>query len=452
MVEPVGFLIVSLFALGMAIAFFSADPRSPTSRALSLLWLLIGIGFFLNIPFSATDARDPSLVSVWQRVYSVLDAAMLASAAEWVLRIGRMEAPSKNGRAAEWWLRAAQAAAVAYGLVGLALPLRRNEIWTTIRQLRHVSQPEFYLFAVPYDLVFLILAIRLVQLLRGQLDSAEKVRLLAMLVAGPFLGILIALPREWAPLCAAFAEVIFLVGAIRYHVLQGQRGQFLARFLSPQLAKLVRERGLASTMQRSRVEISVVACDLRGFTAFAETAAPEEVMKLLDDYYGAVGEAVTEHGGSIKDFAGDGILALVGAPIALSDHADRALRMALEVRERVAAILSRWKELGLELGLGIGVASGFVTVGTVGGRGRLEYAAVGPVVNLASRLCSRAAAGEILADQRVIGLAGSGPGGIRFVKLETAELKGFARPVAIFTVEPVRDVEKGDLGREVGGA
>src|SRR4029077_15039418 len=144
---------------------------------------------------------------------------------------------------------------------------------------------------------------------------------------------------------------------------QGQRGQFLSRFLSPQVVRVVRERGLASTMQQSRTELSVVACDLRGFTAFTETAAPEEIMKLLAEYYGAVGEVVVRFGGSISNFAGDGILALVGAPIAHPDHPARAIGMALQIRDRVSAILARWKTLGLDVGIGVGVASGFVTVG-----------------------------------------------------------------------------------------
>ena len=213
-------------------------------------------------------------------------------------------------------------------------------------------------------------------------------------------------------------------------------GQFLARFLSPEVVHLARQHGLTSMMQQSRIELSAIACDLRGFTAFTERAAPEEIMKLLDDYYKAVSAAVSAFGGSINDFAGDGILALVGAPIAYPDHAQRAVATALEIRERMRAILSHWNDLGLDLGLGIGIASGFVTVGVIGGAQRLEYAAVGPAVNLAARLCSRAAAGQILADQRVVGAAGNGAQAYHFEKLETAELKGVARPVTIFAVVP----------------
>ena len=197
----------------------------------------------------------------------------------------------------------------------------------------------------------------------------------------------------------------------------------------------MRKHGLTSTMQQSRIELSAVACDLRGFTAFTERAAPEEIMKLLDDYLLPGGQRGGERfGGSINDFAGDGILALVGAPIAYRDHAYRAVATALEMRERMRAVLSHWNDLGLDLGLGIGIASGFVTVGVIGGVQRLEYAAVGPAVNLAARLCSRAKVGQILADQRVVGSVGSGTQAYHFEKLESAEVKEVARPVTIFAV------------------
>lgn len=147
-----------------------------------------------------------------------------------------------------------------------------------------------------------------------------------------------------------------------------------------------------------------------------------------------MGELVAAVGGSISNFAGDGVLALVGAPIPCADHAARAVSLALQMRDRIGAILARWRKLGLELGIGVGVASGFVTVGVIGGAEHLEYTAVGPAVNLAARLCNRAEAGQVLADARVAGLLGDTGGRYRVVKLESAELKGFARPMTIFAV------------------
>ena len=160
------------------------------------------------------------------------------------------------------------------------------------------------------------------------------------------------------------------------------------------------------------------------------------VIQLLREYHETVGLVVTKFGGMIKDFAGDGILTLVGAPIPIEDHAERAVAMALEMRSRALEFLRRWKSLGLELGIGIGVASGFVTVGTIGGAGRLEYAAIGPAVNLASRLCDRAWSGQVLVDQRTVGLIGERTKGYTFESLDAIELKGFARAVPISAVVP----------------
>src|SRR6185369_15047615 len=149
---------------------------------------------------------------------------------------------------------------------------------------------------------------------------------------------------------------------------------------------------------------SVVCCDLRGFTAFTSATSSKKVIAILREYYDAVGVAATECGGTIKDQAGDGVLILVGAPIAYPDHALRALVLARKIRERGMAITARWSDQDLRLGVGVGVASGFATVGVIGGASRLEYTAVGPAVNLAARLCSEAAHGEILIDGRTLDL------------------------------------------------
>jgi adenylate cyclase len=177
--------------------------------------------------------------------------------------------------------------------------------------------------------------------------------------------------------------------------------------------------------------LSVVASDLRGFTAFAESAAPEDVIQFLREYYQAIGQVVTDLGGSILSFAGDGIISLVGAPISLTDHAERAVRMALEIRNRFSEMQERWERLGLQLGLGVGVASGFVTVGTIASSDHLEYTAVGPTVNLAARLSSQAESQQILVDHRTVGLVGENI--CEFENIGSTELKGFARPVALFS-------------------
>jgi adenylate cyclase len=434
-IEPIGYLIVGLFAIGMALSFLAADPHSPTSRPLCLLFGLLGVVFLMNIP--ASRALSETLHASWLRMFAAVEVGILTAGFEWILRVGRTEVPSARGkRGPEWLLRASQGLACLYGLAGIAMPELRGRVWVAPWAPGILQQPGFYVFAVPFGLSLALAGVRITQLVGAELDRAESLRLNALALATPFWCAGFFLPWLWKPVGFAIGETIFLFGAIRYHVAQGQRGQFLARFLSPQLVRVVRERGLSSTLQRTRVELSVVACDLRGFTAFSETAAPEDIMKLLEEYYAAVGDAVIRFGGSISNFAGDGIVALVGAPIAYADHAARAIDVALAIRDRTGEILSRWRALGLEVGVGVGVASGFVTVGVIGGTERLEYTAVGPAVNLAARLCARAEAGQVLADARVVGSLGEASDRHRGKELETTELKGFARPVTIFTIEP----------------
>jgi class 3 adenylate cyclase len=161
---------------------------------------------------------------------------------------------------------------------------------------------------------------------------------------------------------------------------------------------------------------------------------PEEVIDLLERYYAAIGDAVSEFGGTIKDYSGDGVLILVGAPAPYPDHAKRAVSIAFKIRERVNEILSQWQNLGLELHVGVGLASGYVTVGAIGGAERLEYVAVGSAVNLAARLCERARSDLILLDQRTVSLLGNGDSPYTFRPLDPVELKGFSRPVRIFAL------------------
>ncbi|HJU10729.1 MAG TPA: adenylate/guanylate cyclase domain-containing protein, partial [Candidatus Binataceae bacterium] len=239
-------------------------------------------------------------------------------------------------------------------------------------------------------------------------------------------GVIIGLVRP----CVTVAITYVVVVSVRY-IAEGRRGQFLARFLSPQLARSVLERGLADTMRQKRVQLSVVACDLRGFTAFAETAAPEDVIQFLREYYDTIGRVVTNRGGSILSFAGDGIMSLVGAPTIHADHANRAVRIGLEIWREFSETMERWDKLGLRVGLGVGIASGFVTVGTIASSEHLEYTAVGPAVNLAARLSSHAESGQILVDHRTVGLVGENEL-CRFESVGSTELKGFARRVELF--------------------
>jgi len=168
----------------------------------------------------------------------------------------------------------------------------------------------------------------------------------------------------------------------------------LRRFFSPQLAELIVSGGADDPLQSHRREITVVFLDLRGFTAFAESAEPEDVMGVLRQYHAAAGEHILAHEGTLEHFTGDGMMVFFNDPVQVPDAAERAVRMALAIRESMASIGQAWSRRGFSLGLGIGVAQGFATIGAIGFNGRLDYGAIGTVTNLAARLCSEAAGNE----------------------------------------------------------
>jgi class 3 adenylate cyclase len=176
----------------------------------------------------------------------------------------------------------------------------------------------------------------------------------------------------------------------------------LKRFLPPQIADVIVSSGDEKALESHRREVTVVFCDLRGFTAFAETAEPEEVMAVLRDYHAALGGIIFRHEGTLERFIGDGLMVLFNDPVPCPDPAARAVRMAIEMRAAVEALAGKWRKLGHTLGFGVGIAQGYATLGRIGFEGRYDYAAIGTVANLASRLCDEAKAGQILVSQRVM--------------------------------------------------
>ena len=167
----------------------------------------------------------------------------------------------------------------------------------------------------------------------------------------------------------------------------------LKRFFSPQLAELIVSGGADDPLKTHRREITVVYLDLRGFTAFAETAEPEEVMGVLREYHAAMGKLIIEHEGTLEHFAGDGMMIFFNDPVPVPNPAERAVRMALAMRERVKELTVKWRKLGYELDFGVGIAQGYATIGAIGFEGRWEYGAIGTVTNLAARLCGEAKPG-----------------------------------------------------------
>src|SRR4051812_27742613 len=230
-----------------------------------------------------------------------------------------------------------------------------------------------------------------------------------------------------------FAEqaAIGLANVRLLETIERQRSQ-LARFLSPQVANLISSPDGEALLAGHRREITAMFCDLRNFTSFSETAEPEEVLGFLRRYHATVGALVVEHEGTLEHFAGDGIMVFFNDPATQEDHAARAVRLAVAIRERFVEISEDWRRRGHVLQVGIGIATGYATMGRIGFEGRYDYGGVGNAIILASRLSSEAAAGEILLAQRTVaamdGDVAASPAGER-------QLKGFSRPVPIFKVD-----------------
>jgi len=205
----------------------------------------------------------------------------------------------------------------------------------------------------------------------------------------------------------------------------------LKRFFSPQLAELIVTGGADDPLKTHRRDVAVAFLDLRGFTAFAETAEPEEVMSVLREYHAEMGKLILQHEGTLERFTGDGMMIFFNDPTPVPDPAKRAVRMALEMRERVTPLIERWRKLGHELDLGIGIAKGYATIGAIGFEGRWDYGAIGTVTNLAARLCGEAKPSQILVSLRV---ASESEDLVETEPLGPITLKGLAKPVPAFNV------------------
>jgi adenylate cyclase len=210
----------------------------------------------------------------------------------------------------------------------------------------------------------------------------------------------------------------------------------LKRFFSPQLAELIVATGEEKLLESHRRDVTVVFCDLRGFTAFAETTEPEEVMEVLRQYHMALGELIFRYEGTLERFTGDGLMIFFNDPVPCPDPAARAVRMAVAMRQRVGDLTEIWRKRGHELDLGVGIAQGYATLGKIGFEGRFDYAAIGTVTNLAARLCGEAAGGQILISQRVY--AAVEPLAVADLVGELS-LKGFVKPVPAYNVWTLKD-------------
>ena len=222
-----------------------------------------------------------------------------------------------------------------------------------------------------------------------------------------------------------------LVDRVNEQVRQLERLSELKRFFSPQLMDAILSGGVDNPLKSHRREITVVFLDLRNFTAFAESSEPEEVMRVLHEFHAEMGKLILQYEGTLERFTGDGMMIFFNDPVVVADPVERAVRMAAAMREKVNELSIDWRKHGYGLGLGIGIAHGYATIGAIGYEGRLDYGAVGAVINLAARLCEEADEGEILINQKTLGECE------KLVEVQgkgELQAKGFARPIAAFNV------------------
>jgi class 3 adenylate cyclase/CheY-like chemotaxis protein len=233
-----------------------------------------------------------------------------------------------------------------------------------------------------------------------------------------------------------------LEARVAEQVEQLERLSQLRRFLSPQIAEAIVSGG-ERPLEAHRREITVAFLDLRGFTAFTDTAEPEDVMDVLHEYHAAMGELIFRHEGTLEHFAGDGMMVFFNDPLPIADPAGQAVRMALAMRERAVELAAAWQRRGHELALGMGIAMGYATLGKIGFEGRFDYGAIGSVTNMAARLCGEARAGQILIPRRIVGALEDV---VEAEPVGDLELKGFSRPITTYNVVRLKATAPAEAG------
>lgn len=223
---------------------------------------------------------------------------------------------------------------------------------------------------------------------------------------------------------------------VKEQVSQLERMGRLKRFFSPQLVERLVASGDESILQSHRREITVVFCDLRGFTAFSERVEPDELMEMLKNYHATLGDLIVEYQGTLERFAGDGVMVFFNDPEPSDDHTERAVRMALAMQQKMRQLVESWRGLGYGLDFSIGIAAGAATLGMIGFEGRNDYAAIGPVTNLAARLCGAAEGGQILVEHRVFSAVERAVGAD---SAERRDFKGIREPVQTYNITGLND-------------
>lgn len=423
------FLIVAIMTIGTGAIFFWHDRRNSSSTVLAICMFAIG----LRLLMSGTDRGYVDGLFGWlvQALTISLEAVAMLAGVEWGKRIGQT-APKGASAATRGLFIASQILILVYwGLALGYLAIFPEQAVSDAAGVVRMRGVEFAVFAPVLGTGILLAGIAIATLRISKIDPAEVVRLRALSIAGPFLLAALVFGGDIIPITLTLGLLVFLSGSVRYLIIQAERGQFMRQFLSPEVAHMAQDEGTSHVLQRERRELSVVICDLRGFTAYAQNRDSDEVVALLEQFYKVVGAVAEEHGGTVKDHAGDGVLILVGAPIKVDDHALQATRLAMDLVAKVHDMLMQQTEA---LGIGAGVATGLMTVGAIQGAGRLEYVAVGESVNLAARLSDRAKDGEVLLDN--YSFHALPPNYASKVTESSSEsLKGFAKQVPVFSLK-----------------
>lgn len=418
----ISLVVVAIVAFGMALGFLWADWRTSTSRALVLTLAMVA----LTLVSAFIGLRWPS--NLVGGVFLAMQALTLMAGIQWGVRIA---ATRKTEQEARWTakrvLRIAQMLALFSALIGPFLPFAHSEAFT-VRPLPDLTSLPYILYVTPMLAAFILMQVAAVVVLRSKIDRIERVRMVAGWLALPILFGGLFVEPQYAAVLMAVGLMVFLAGAIKYHVIQGQRGQFMERFLSPDVAAQVGRHGINQLVEQKRYEMSVLFCDLRRFTQYSDAHSSRDVMKLLKQYYSVVGDVVVKHGGTVKDHAGDGVMVLVGAPTRLDDHAERVIAIADELLIAVREMLVDWTTSNHNLDIGIGVASGYVTVGAISAATRLEYVAIGQTVNLASRLEEAVDERSMLVSSATIDCL-EPKAREEWERTKELRLKGFAEPV-----------------------
>lgn len=405
-VTTIPFNLIGLLSIGLGSAFYWLDRDERTSQMLGLFLGSIGFSVLAGANFLRV-AEDHLLFHT--ALMAIPTAASFIFGPEWIRAVrARIPAGKYNTNFGDNLLRIAQGFGLIYLGLALAFPLQHQTLFNlgVSGDITSTQNLKLLMIGLPLVLSVPVSALALIITFRRQVPLGEKRRLAAFGIAVPFLGTGLVVGPEHAAYVMLIGQLFLVVGAIQYHILQSQRGDFMQRFLPSQVVQAMDGDNKQLNLETGRQNITVVACDLRKFTPYAEKHDSEHIIGLLRDYYQMVGEAAAEHGATIKDYAGDGVLMLVGAPLAYSDHADRGIQLAKTIHQRSRAFLQKWNDGSASMGLGIGVSTGDASVGVVGDE-RLEYAAVGPAINRASRLCDKAKDGEVLIDELTANAASS---------------------------------------------